>query len=44
VLLTKVPPPPEPDGRLPVSEIDDPRAKRGWDAYRAVGEEVLSHV
>lgn len=75
VLLTKVPPSPEPDGRLlraelarqeipiftaeiprlkafekaaaiglPVSEIDDPRAKRGWDAYQAVGEEVLSHV
>jgi chromosome partitioning protein len=75
VLLTKVPPFPEPDGRLlrlelarqeiplftaeiprlkafekaaavglPVSAIDDPRAKRGWEAYRAVGEEALSHV
>jgi chromosome partitioning protein len=76
VLLTKVPPSPEPDGRLlraelvrqripifqaeiprlkafekaaalgvSVSEIlDDPRAKRGWEAYTAVGEEVLSHV
>jgi chromosome partitioning protein len=76
VLLTKVPPFPEPDGRLlrtelerqgipifkadiprlkafekaaslgaPVSEIlDDPRAKRGWEAYTAVGEEALSHV
>ena len=28
-----------------VSEIpDDPRAKRGWEAYTAVGEEALSHV
>jgi chromosome partitioning protein len=76
VLLTKVPPPPEPDGRLLRAELlgqgipifqaeiprlkaferaaaqgasvsaipDDPRAKRGWDAYTAVGEEALSHV
>jgi hypothetical protein len=28
---------------LPVSAIDDPRAKRGWEAYTAVGQEVLSH-
>ena len=75
VLLTKVPPFPEPDGRLlrlelerqeiplfkteiprlkafekaaslgvPVSEVDDPRAGRGWEAYRSVGEEVLPDV
>jgi chromosome partitioning protein len=75
VLLTKVPPPPETDGRLlrtdlahqgipiftaeiprlkafekaaalgvAVSDIDDPRAKRGWAAYTAVGREALSHV
>jgi len=75
VLLTKVPPLPEPDGRLlraelesqgipiftseiprlkafekaaamgaTVSEIDDPRAKRGWEAYTVVGQEALSHV
>jgi chromosome partitioning protein len=30
---------------VPVSEIsDDPRAKRGWEAYQAVGREVLSYV
>jgi chromosome partitioning protein len=25
---------------MPVSDIDDPRAKRGWQAYQAVGIEV----
>jgi chromosome partitioning protein len=75
VLLTKVPPVPEPDGKLlrlelerqgipvftaeiprlkafekaaalgvPVSAIDDPRAKRGWEAYTAVGQEALTYV
>jgi chromosome partitioning protein len=75
VLLTKVPPPPEPDGKLlraelarqdipmftaeiprlkafekaaalglPVSDIEDPRAKRGWEAYTAVGREAASYV
>jgi chromosome partitioning protein len=75
VLLTKVPPPPEPDGKLlraelarqdipmftaeiprlkafekaaalglPISDIEDPRAKRGWEAYTAVGREAASHV
>jgi chromosome partitioning protein len=74
VLLTKVPPPPEPEGAqlryglasqgvplfaadiprlkafekaaaqgVTVSEVDDPRAKRAWEAYLAVGEECLSH-
>ena len=71
VLLTKVPPPPESDGRLlreelerqkvpvfsagiprlkafekaaadgvAVSEVNDPRAVRGWKAYAAVGREI----
>jgi chromosome partitioning protein len=76
VLLTKVPPPPEPDGKLLRVELErqgiplftaeiprlkaferaaalgvsvsaiteDPRARRGWEAYAAVGEEALSHV
>ncbi len=75
VLLTKVPPPPEPDGKLlrlalerqnipvfaaeiprlkafekaaalgvTVSLVDDPRANRGWEAYAAVGQEVLTNV
>jgi len=76
VLLTKVPPFPETDGRLlrtelerqgipifqteiprlkafekaaasgvSVSEVlDDPRARRGWEAYTAIGQEALSHV
>jgi chromosome partitioning protein len=74
VLLTKVPPPPEQEGRelrleltrqgiplfaadiprlkafekaaaqgVPVGEVDDPRAKRGWEAYQAVGQEILNH-
>jgi chromosome partitioning protein len=74
VLLTKVPPPPEPEGAqlrgalsgqgiplfaadiprlkaferaaaqgLPVGQVDDPRAKRAWEAYQAVGEECLAH-
>jgi chromosome partitioning protein len=74
VLLTKVPPPPEQEGRelrseltrqgiplfsaeiprlkafekaaahgVPVGEVDDPRAKRGWEAYQAVGKEILNH-
>jgi chromosome partitioning protein len=75
VLLTKVPPPPEPDGvqlraaltaqgvplfavdiprlkafekaaatGVPISEVDDRRAKRGWEAYTAAGKELTSHV
>jgi chromosome partitioning protein len=75
VLLTKVPPPPEPEGAqlraeltaqkiplfavdiprlkafekaaaagVPVSEVDDARAKRAWDAYVAAGKELLQHV
>jgi chromosome partitioning protein len=75
VLLTKVPPLPEPDGRelrqaltaqsvplfavdiprlkafekaatqgVPVSEVDDPRAKRAWEAYEAAGKELFTHV
>jgi chromosome partitioning protein len=73
VLLTRVPPPPEPEGpqlrtelvaqgiplfaidipRLKafekasaagvvVSDADDPRAKRAWDAYVAAGKEMVS--
>jgi chromosome partitioning protein len=75
VLLTKVPPPPEPDGPqlraaltlqgvplfavdiprlkafekaaaagVPVSEVDDPRAKRAWESYQAAGKELVTHV
>jgi chromosome partitioning protein len=75
VLLTKVPPPPEPEGRelrqalitqgvplfsvdiprlkafekaaaagVPVSEVDDPRAKRAWDAYERAGKELCTHA
>jgi chromosome partitioning protein len=75
VLLTKVPPPPEPDGPqlraalsaqgvplfaadiprlkafekaaaagVPISEVDDRRAERGWEAYKAAGKELASHV
>ena len=75
VLLTKVPPPPEPEGRelrraltaqgvplfqvdiprlkafekaaaagVPVSAVDDPRAKRAWEAYKAAGEELITHA
>ena len=75
MLLTKVPPPPEPDGPqlrialtaqgvplfgagiprlkafekaaaagVPISEVDDRRAKRGWEAYTAAGKELVSHV
>jgi chromosome partitioning protein len=75
VLLTKVPPPPEPDGAqlragliaqgvplfavdiprlkafekaaaagVPISEVDDRRAKRGWEAYTAAGKELITHV
>jgi chromosome partitioning protein len=29
---------------VPVGEVDDPRAKRGWDAYAAVGQELLKNV
>ncbi len=74
VLLTKVPPPPEPDGaqlraeltaqKIPlfaadiprlkafekaaaagvtVDHADDPRARRAWEAYISVGEELLKH-
>src|SRR6516162_9011904 len=74
VLLTKVPPPPEPEGRalrraltaqgvplfavdiprlkafekaaaagVTVSEVDDPRAKRAWEAYKAAGKELVTH-
>ena len=28
---------------VPVGEVDDPRARRGWEAYQAVGQETLSH-
>jgi chromosome partitioning protein len=28
---------------VPVGEVDDPRAKRGWEAYQAVGKEILNH-
>jgi chromosome partitioning protein len=72
ILLTKVPPPPEPEGPqlraemisqglpvfavdiprlkafekaaaagLIVSQVDDPRARRAWDAYAAAGRELL---
>lgn len=72
VLLTRVPPPPEPEGPLlraelvkrgipvfaaeiprlkafekaaaagvPVRDVEDPRARRAWDAYAAVGQEIL---
>jgi chromosome partitioning protein len=75
VLLTRVPPPPEPEGPqlreglqrqgialfaseiprlkafekaaatgVPVDLVDDPRAKRAWEAYRKVGEEALTHA
>jgi chromosome partitioning protein len=71
VLLTKVPPPPEPEGQqlraeleasaiplfsvdiprlkafekaaaagVPVYEVKDSRAKRGWEAYEAAGKEL----
>ena len=75
VLLTKVPPAPEPEGRelrsaltmqgvplfrvdiprlkafekaaaagVPVSAVDDPRGKRAWEAYKAAGEELITHA
>jgi chromosome partitioning protein len=75
VLLTKVPPPPEPDGPqlrsaltaqgvplfavdiprlkafekaaaagVAVSDVDNPRAKRAWEAYKAAGKELFTHV
>ena len=75
VLLTKVPPPPEPEGpqlraeliaqgiplfsvdipRLkafekaaaagtPVHDVDDPRAKRAWEAYQSAGKELLTYA
>ena len=75
VLLTKVPPPPEPEGpqlragthrprrtalcgRYSATEsirksrgrrraslcVDDPRAKRAWEAYEAAGKELLTHA
>jgi chromosome partitioning protein len=41
VLLTKVPPPPETDGRQLRQVLEgDPRARRAWRAYEQVGEEV----
>lgn len=74
VLLTKVPPPPEPEGPqlrtelvaqgiplfavdiprlkafekaaaagVPVSDVDDARARRAWEAYVAVGKELLDY-
>jgi chromosome partitioning protein len=74
VLLTKVPPPPEPEGRelraaltaqgvplfavdiprlkafekaaaagVTVSEVEDPRAKRAWEAYTTAGKELVPH-
>jgi chromosome partitioning protein len=75
VLLTKVPPAPEPDGPqlrtaltaqgvplfavdiprlkafekaaaegIPVCGVDDRRAKRAWEAYKAAGKELFTHV
>jgi chromosome partitioning protein len=29
---------------VPVSEVDDPRARRAWKAYEAAGKELVSHV
>jgi len=29
---------------VPVSMVEDPRAKRAWVAYQAVGEEALTHA
>jgi len=29
---------------VPVSLVEDPRAKRAWEAYQAVGKEALSHA
>jgi chromosome partitioning protein len=29
---------------VPVSLVEDPRAKRAWEAYEAVGKEILSHA
>ena len=29
---------------VPVSLIEDPRAKRAWEAYEAVGKETLAHA
>ena len=74
VLLTKVPPAPEPEGPqlradlvaqnipifgvdiprlkafekaaaagLTVNEVDDPRARRAWDAYATTGKELFNH-
>lgn len=74
VLLTKVPPAPEPEGaelragltkqKIPlfaadiprlkafekaaaggmtVNQVDDPRARRAWQAYVSVGKELLKH-
>jgi len=75
VLLTKVPPPPEPEGQqlraeltaqgiplftvdiprlkafekaaaagVTVSQVDDPRAKRAWEAYQAAGKELVTYA
>ena len=75
VLLTKVPPAPEPEGQqlraeltaqniplfavdiprlkayekaaaagVPVRDVDDPRARRAWEAYEAVGKELLNYA
>jgi chromosome partitioning protein len=75
VLLTKVPPPPEPEGAqlraelqaqgiplfgvdiprlkafekaaaagITVNQVEDPRAKRAWEAYQAAGKELVSYV
>jgi len=29
---------------VPVSAVDDPRAKRAWEAYEAAGKELVTHV
>ena len=29
---------------VPVSEVEDPRAKRAWEAYHAAGKELFTHV
>ncbi|GAA3771295.1 ParA family protein [Terriglobus aquaticus] len=75
VLITKMPPPPEPEGNnlraaleranvpvfsvgiprlkaferaaaggLLVSQVDDPRAKRAWEAYLTTGKEALKYA
>jgi len=29
---------------VPISEVDDRRAKRGWEAYTAAGKELFTNV